>query len=463
MTMQTSTVRPGRRRGIVITVAALLLLACGVAGAWWWHRWCAVLVDPPMPSPLEDVEVRHAIEKARAKVLDNPQSADAWGRLGMTLLAQQFQREADHCFAEAARLDPNDARWPFARGQIALKRDPDRALPLFRQALHAAANASPRQLSEVRLPLAEALLERGELDESEELFQEERRRNPNDPRAMFGLGLIAAQRGDTRSAMELLTAARASKQARKRATAQLAALARRTGDDAAADRYEKEAADLPDDPSWSDPFLDRVMQLRVGELRLEHDANELANQHRYAEAAELWLSQLRQRRTCQACTSAGINLARLGDYDHALPLLHEALDLDPNSPQAHFMLALALFARAEKEWQQSPDSASAKQGFRDSIPHARRATQLKPDYAQAYLFWGLAHKHLGEPADAISPLRRGVACQPNSLELQLALGEVLLAAGRPKEAEIHLENARRLDAKDSRVLRAVERLHGNQP
>jgi tetratricopeptide (TPR) repeat protein len=455
----TSTVKRGRRRWLWLSVAALLL-ACGLAGVWWRHRsGASAPVDPPMPEGIEDAEVRQAIEQARRKVLDNPRSADAWGRLGMTLLAQLFDREADRCFAEAARLNPNDARWPYGRGRIALKRDPDNALPFLRQALNAAANAAPEQVSDYRLPLAAALLERGELDEAEQLFREERRRQASNPRAAFGLGLIAVQRGDTRSAVEFLTAARASRFAHKLATAQLAALARREGDHAAADRYEKEVAHLPNDPPWPDPFLDHVMQLRVGQKRFEREVDELERQHRYAEAADVWLAQLQQRRTCQGCLGAAINLARIGDYERALSLLHEALRLDPDSAQAHYTLALTLFTRAEKEWQQSPGAASATEGFRQSLPHARRAAQLKPDYALAYLLWGLALKYLGDPAAALAPLRQGIACQPDSTELQLALGEALLAVGQEREAETHLQNARRLDPEDPRIRRALERLH----
>jgi tetratricopeptide (TPR) repeat protein len=133
-----------------------------------------------------------------------------------------------------------------------------------------------------------------------------------------------------------------------------------------------------------------------------------------------------------------------------LPLLREGVRLDPDSAKAHYTLALALFSRAEKEWQRSPGSAEGRDWLQEVIPHARRATERKGDYALAYLFWGLALKYLGQPVDAITPLRHGVACRSESFELQLALGEVLLATGQTAEAETHLENARRLDAKDPR-------------
>ena len=59
--------------------------------------------------------------------------------------------------------------------------------------------------------------------------------------------------------------------------------------------------------------------------------------------------------------------------------------------------------------------------------------------------------HLGDAAGAVAPLLGGEDCRPESLELQLHLGEALMASGQAKEAETHLENARRLaPAGDSR-------------
>lgn len=462
MMSQTATVKHNIRRWLLLGFAVLLLAGSGV-GFWWrQHSETVTSLDPPMPSGIEDAEVRQAIESARRKVLDNPRSAKVWGNLGMTLLAQLFDREADICLAEAARLDPHEALWPYGRGRIALKRDPDRALPLLRQALIAAADSPPAIVSAYRLPLAEELLERGEREEAEALFRAEWLCKSDHPRAALGLGLLAAQRGDTHAAVRFLTVARTSPFARQSATAQLANLARREGNLAESARYEKEVDALPKDPPWPDPFLDRVMQLRVGQSRYEREVDELERLHRYAEAAEVWLAQLRQRRTCQACLGAAINLARLDDYERALPLLREALQLDPDSVQAHYTMALTLFTRAEKSWQQSPGTVEAAEWFRQSILYARKAAQRKPDYALAYLFWGLAHKHLGEPNAALPPLRRGIACQPESVELNLALGEVLLQVGKKKEAETYLENARRLDAEDPRVRQALEHLHGKE-
>lgn len=446
---------PRRRRGRWILLLAVLLLAAGAAGAWWW-RGRGTAIDPPTVSGIQDAEVQQAIDQARKRVFAQPRSADAWGFLGMILLAHRYDREADRCFAEACRLNPTQARWPYARGVIALKRDPDHALPFLRQAI--ACNATSDDHTAMQLQLAEALLERQEFDEAERLFGEAWQHRPGNVRAAFGLGLIALARDDVQTARKYLTAARSHDYARKRATVQLAVLARTHGDLSTARTYEQEAAELPDDPRWPDPVLDETARLRVGRRGREREIDDLEKQGKIEEALRAYLEELRQHPTTWAYIGAGKNLARLNDYNRAVPLLRQAVRLDPDSTQAQFTLAQLQFAHAEKEWQQAPGSEEIKGWFREVVEHARRATELKPDHAMAYLFWGLSLKYLGDPAAAVVPLQRGVACRPEQIELQLALGETLLECGRLAEAETHLQNASRLDPKDPRPPAALERL-----
>jgi tetratricopeptide (TPR) repeat protein len=443
-------------------VVATLLLAVGTTGAWHLFRRPTPII-PPMPKDIPDSEVLGAIERARKKVLDEPSNGNAWGNLGMVLMAHSFLAEADTCFAEAARLSPSSPSWPYGRALIALKRDPAAAPPFLRQALMTAGSTWPEYQSAARLQLAEIHLEQQELDEAERLFREELRHQPNNARVAFGLGLIALARDDEPTAEKFLTAARSNSFARKRATAQLAALARMRGDLTAATNHDREIAALPDDPPWPDPFREEIDRKRVGPYAWIQQEDQLEQQHRFREAAEVYLKEIKEKPTARAYARAGFNLAQAGEFDQGLKYLRQAVQFEPDNAHAHYLLAVTLCVRAEAESKQSPDSVQAKEWFRESVEHARRTTELRPTQAAAFLYWGLALKQLGEPAAAIAPLRLGVECLPSDFRLQLTLGEVLLETKQFQEAEVHLKNARNLNPNDPRPDQALERLRRTLP
>ncbi len=450
---------PAPRRRWPWLVAVLFLGGIGV-GVWWWQR--PVYPIPPLPTGIEDAEVRAAIEAARKPVLEHPQSGTEWGNLGLALLAHLFDREADECFAQASRLDPEEPRWPYGRALIALKRAPDKAVGFLREAVTAAGDTPSEYRSTIHLQLAEALLDRGELDEAEKIFRAEQRREPSNPRIALGLGLIAVTRGKDEEALPLLTRARTSLFARKVATAQLARIARLQQRKADADGYDKELSQLSDDPPWPDPLLDRLLEMQVGRRGRERRIDMLENQHRYAEVLQIYLAQIKEQPTSKAYVGAGVNMARIGDRELALPLLRKGVELDPESAQAHYSLALVLYTLSEQTRAANPEAPQLQAWLKETVEHARRATELKPGHGSAYLFWGLALRDLGQPRDALPPLRLAVTCLPANPEVQLALGQTLLDVGAREEAERHLRNAAQLAPKDPRPARALEQLRAGK-
>jgi len=428
----------------------------------WWSRQGPPPPEPPVPATITEAEVREAIESARAKVVADPRSGAAWGEYGSVLLAHLFDHEAQQCFEEAARLAPNDPRWPYARGQIALKRDPANAVALLTAAAEAA-RKDAKYRTAFALALAEALLEGGEVDRAAELFDREAAATGRNDRATYGLGLIAVARGDDATAAQRFAAVRWNPACRKQAHAQLARLARTRGDVSAAKQYEAEANAVEGDPPWPDPYLDHVVSLQVGYRGLQRRTTILERDGQFQAAAELYLEQVRHERTVKALTGAGINLARMGrydmrNYDEALALLREAVQLEPNDTNAHFTLALVAFSKAERLWVADPKSAAAASGFREAIEEARKATELKPDHARAFLHWGLALKNLGDPKAAVEPLRKGLVIRPEEFELHLGLGQALAACGDRAGAEASFLVAQKLDPKDPRPAQELAKL-----
>lgn len=90
-----------RRRRIVAAcvVVGMLVLAAGAGAAWWLG------VGLPQPPAVDasgrEPEIASAIAAARAEVQRQPRSGKAWGRLGLLLLAHDYEPEARVCLARA--------------------------------------------------------------------------------------------------------------------------------------------------------------------------------------------------------------------------------------------------------------------------------------------------------------------------------------------------------------------------
>ncbi len=255
---------PGKRkRGLRwLWVSGALALGVGIVWAVWFF-WPTPLPEPPVVDS-EENEVRRVIQEYHQKLLQQRRQASAWGEYGTILLAHLFDREADECFAVASRLDPNDPRWFYGRALIALKRRPQEAVDLLRQAVEASRN-QPQYQRVWEMTLAEALLERGEAEPAAELFRKYLSPPPGEPRARFGLALVAMSLGNTEEAWNHLQAVREYPCCRKQAHTHLAALARIKGDLAAARQYESIASTA--DP-LARPLLGSRGQSASGAARL---------------------------------------------------------------------------------------------------------------------------------------------------------------------------------------------------
>lgn len=453
---------PSRRP---LLVAALLVLAGGSGALWYFTRPTpAPTVAPPVVKAEGiDPTVAAAIGAARQKVLDDPRSAAAWGELGKLLLAHTFETEAEVCFEQAAALDPDDGRWPYYRGLFAVGRDPAAAVGHFRKAA-AGRQPNPAYASTARLRLAEALLDRQEYDEAARLFEAERNSEveASRARAVYGLGLVAVMRDDLPAASRHLTAAAATPFARRKASVQLARIARLKDDADAAGRYEQDATRPPPDRGWPDPFVAEANKLRVGQQRSLQEADALARRGRLPEAAALLAELSRQYPNELTYQATGAVLIQMGDYEQAEQALRSCLGFDPSHPQAHHLLATALFLHGESLWNRG-ERDRARELFRGAAEHGRRAAERKPDFASAYTYRGRALLYLGERDEAIASLRRAVECRPEVADGHLYLGEALAEAGRLDEARSSLKTAEQLAGpNDPRPRAALAKLEGKK-
>jgi tetratricopeptide (TPR) repeat protein len=135
-------------------------------------------------------------------------------------------------------------------------------------------------------------------------------------------------------------------------------------------------------------------------------------------------AQLRDRGTAQY---------RAGNYEQAIRLLEQSVNLDGSDVLAYYQLGLAYMAASGRE-----------HALEDAELAFRTATSLQPEWAAPYT--GLAESFLrrGLYEDAIPPALKATRLEPGSAEAWLTLGRAYRGAGLESEATRAFAEAARL-------------------
>jgi tetratricopeptide (TPR) repeat protein len=414
-----------------------------------------------------DPMLEEAVQDARERVLSQPRSAKAWGRLGKLLLANGFGEDSRPCFAEAARLDPGDPRWPYLNGLAQQLTDPDGALPRFREAAELTGVEGPTA-SAVRLRYAEALMRAGKLPESKEILLDLVRRAPGDPRPALALGVIASDESDLATAERYLLRCMDSPWTRLRAARRLSALyQQREGPqllqpvlDAAAEWYRQQARTLPNDQEGPDPIAEEYKDMLVGRRARLLRAEYLLRAGATAEGIAL-LRQLLEDfpNEPEASVKLGMTLAEQGQFREAEQVLRNSLR-HGERVQTHYFLSVCAYHQAERD----DDREARRQRLEEAARQARLALAGKPDHFLAHLYLGLALEGLGQRKEALKELEQAVRYGPDSVDPHLHLGKVLVAAGQYEKGFAHLDRAVELAGpRDRRPRETRDRLREQHP
>jgi tetratricopeptide (TPR) repeat protein len=419
---------------------ALILLALAVAGggvgAWfWWHTPGERVAAPPTIdlTAENDPDLASAVEAARQRVASQPRSARTWGELGMLLLANGFGEDSRPCFAQAAQLDPKDARWPYLQGLAEQAVEPDGAVPLFRAAAEHVGVEGPAA-GVVRWRYAEALMRKGERQEAGEILRDVLRRDPSHVRARLALGVLAHDAHELDTAEGYFRPCSENPLTQQRATVRLASLYQEKKDTDSAERYWMKARQLPRDPEGPDPIADEYKGLVVGRRARLLRAEQLLRDGAIPQAVEL-LTQLLEDHPdeAEASVKLGMALAEVGQFQQAERVLREGLARGGERVQGRYFLCVSLFHQAEK--------SNSEAGFAAAAEEAKKVLASKPDHAFAHLYLGLSLRKLGKSDAGLQELEQAVRCSPESVDPHLHLGQALIAAGRREDGMAHLDRA----------------------
>jgi tetratricopeptide (TPR) repeat protein len=436
-------------------VGALVLLRTGRTGA------RGAGGAPPASAPVEppsvgvkglDPAIVRAVERERAAVLASPQSAGAWGQLGMVFQANALLAEARACYARAEQLDPRGPRWPYHQGVILAGEDPSGAAAKLLRAVELAGSADHSAAADAaRLRLVELLLELGRLDEAETHLRDLAGRNAASARALLNLGRLAMARGQADLARDHLLKALSGAPDLRSARVLLAAALLRLGDEAAAERERAEAARRRNsgEVRWPDPWDDEAAAFQTGVTASIQRAVRLLSSGRAAEAAEVAADATgRYPQSWQLWLVLGRARRMLRQFDDAEQALKNAARLAPHSPELPMELGTTLSAAGRHP---------------EALAHFRRAAELQPDLGFAHLGIGRACQASGDDAAAVEAFRRAVRCQPELVDAYVGLAEALAKTGRRAEAIEHLRHAVRLNPSGRQAAELLARLEKADP
>jgi tetratricopeptide (TPR) repeat protein len=416
------------------SILALALLSAGSAFA-----------QPPLPRLALSTyppAARDAIERAHANATEHARDGDAVGSFARVLHAWEQWDSAHEAYIRAQALAPSTFEWLYLDALVLqrLARAADAVMKL-----KAALVISPEYLP-ARLKLAEALLDAGELDQSEPLFTS--LTDPAcEPAVQFGLGRIAAARGHHDVAVEHLQRAIALFPEFGAAHYALAlsyrALGKRDEAMAEMDKHTQYGARWP---ALADPVFATVTSLR-------DDAGALLQR--------------------------GIKLADAGDVDGAIAAHEQALAVDPSLVQAHANL-ISLYGRVHN-WSKAEEHYRAVVAANVNVADAhydygvllgmqekwdlagdayRKAIALNPLHAQAHNNLGQILERERKLEEAAAEYTRAVESQPTLRLARFNLGRMLIALGRTDQAIVELQKLTEpLDAEAPRYLFALSVAH----
>lgn len=154
----------------------------------------------------------------------------------------------------------------------------------------------------------------------------------------------------------------------------------------------------------------------------------------------------------------------------------EILKKDPNARGVHFLLGRLLLSRPDagpdapdrakqeflKELQIDPGNADAEyilgelarhaESWDEAVTHFSQAAKLNPNFAEAYLGWGVSLLGDKKYKEAIAPLHNAERLTPGNPDVHNALATALVRTGNKEEAE-----------KEFAILRSLGSTAGNQP
>ena len=194
-----------------------------------------------------------------------------------------------------------------------------------------------------------------------------------------------------------------------------------------------------------------------------HRAEQLQQSAHPDESIALLQQIIAQNPTPALYVELGTWLIRQRDFKKAVPVLHKALELDPDSTGARFLLGKSLLAlqdyagaitELEKMVAKVPNAIDAHsylelayaqtKRYPEAIRECKIVLGFDPEDGGSYLIMGQSLARMGDPQAGVAALKKAISLQPGMPVAHIWLAEVYDQLGQKKEAEAERVEAKRL-------------------
>ncbi len=417
----------GSGTAVALALALLSLLlaaAMGIAVAGIPAQQGGLFQESPIVVPVPDIsgteeEVQKMLlsarrdldEMLRAAVSSERDLALAFGEMGELYHSHHIYVPADPCYRIAARLAPEEFRWPYYLGYLMVQTSqPQRAVVAFQRALEIRPDYAP-----AKLRLAGVHLDLGQLVEAEILYQATRTVEGLRAAALFGLGRLAMARREPQRALPLLEEALRLQPAANKIHYSLAMAHRALGNIALARKHLAQHGEGK--PEIADPMLEKLDAMATGVRPLFFHAIDAVHVGHHEKAVELFQQALaKEPDNDNARVSLARSLYLTGQFEEARRQLEEVLRQAPHHVLGNFFLGVWLHAAGEQ---------------RAAVKYFETSLEADPQHSGAHHFLANTYMANRDYPRAMRHYEKVVEKVPENLPARLMLAMAMVGAGRP--------------------------------